>query len=96
MTIPVDNGIGLAGPKSGSLISGDRRENEDGSVLAKSGRVVQTDGTPKHFKAVLEHERGSETEWGCQTVREAEQFIRDNTPLPVPGDTSRDRPAGGA
>ena len=69
--------------------------NEGGHMSSHSGRVVQRVGTALPFVAILSHDGSEPTERAFATMREAEAFIKRNTP--VPGRTlSRlyDRPAG--
>ena len=62
-------------------------------MTATRGRVVQTPKKKKPYKVVLEHEGGSDTEQGVDTMREGEALIREETPTPPERDTSRDPPA---
>jgi hypothetical protein len=67
-----------------------RRATEGSHMHAKSGRIVQV--SHDHFKVVLTHEDGSETEQPCASVRDGEATIRRNTPTPPQRDASRDQP----
>ena len=71
------------------------RADEGGHMSSTAGRVVQRVGTALPFVAVLAHDGGEPTEHAFATMREAEAFIKRNTP--VPGRTLSplyDRPAG--
>lgn len=58
-----------------------RGQRESGHMSATSGRVIYRVAAELSYVAVLEHE-GSETEHAFATMREAEAFIKRNTPVP--------------
>jgi len=71
------------------------RNDEGGHMSSTAGRVIHVCGVPLPFVAVLAHHGSETTQHGFATMREAEAFIKRNTPVP-----SRtlsplyDRPAG--
>ena len=71
-----------------------RRENEGGPMSATDGRVIHRPADALPYVAVLSRYEGEATEHGFATMREAEAFIKRNTP-PVGRTLSRlyDRPA---
>ena len=73
----------------------DAWENEGGHMSSSAGRVVRTPGSTLPYKAVLTHCGRAETERGFATMREAEAFIRRNTPVPAAHRTLYDRDAQG-
>lgn len=58
------------------------------------GRVVRTPGAELPYKVMLTHDGGTETAHAFATMREAEEFIRRNTPVPPVRSTLRDHDAG--
>lgn len=69
-------------------------EGEGGHMSSTAGRVMQVAGADLPFVAVLSHHGIEATEHAFATMREAEAFIKRNTP--VPGRTLSelyDRPA---
>ncbi len=56
--------------------------NEGGHMSSTAGRVVQRAGEDLPFIAVLSHHGSEHTEHGFATMREAEAFIKRNTPVP--------------
>ena len=69
-------------------------ENEGGHMSAVSGAVVYVPGTGQPFVAIMSRHGSEPTEHAFATMREAEAFIKRNTP--VPGRTLSklyDRPA---
>jgi hypothetical protein len=70
-------------------------ENEGGHMSSMAGRVMHVAGARLPFVVVLTHDQSEATEHGFATMREAEAFIKRNTP--VPNRTLSpiyDRPAG--
>jgi hypothetical protein len=69
--------------------------NEGGHMSSTSGRVMHRPGEDLPFVAILSHHGSECTEHGFATMREAEAFIKRNTPVPE-RKLSRlyDRPAG--
>ena len=57
-------------------------DNEGGHMSSTSGRVVRRSGVELPYVVVLEHHGSECTEHGFATMREAEAFIRRNTPVP--------------
>jgi hypothetical protein len=57
------------------------------------GRIVRSADASLPYKAILTHDQCAETEWSFATMREAEAFIRQNTPPPKPRSTFWDRAA---
>src|SRR4051794_26273793 len=57
-------------------------DNEGGHMSSNAGRVVQRSGAGLPFVAVLAHQGGEATEHAFATMREAEAFIKRNTPVP--------------
>jgi len=68
-------------------------DNEGGHMSSTAGRIVQTPGSDTPYKVVLTHDRGEETTRAFATMREAEAFIRRNTPVPAARRTLYDRAA---
>jgi len=56
--------------------------NEGGHMSSTSGRVVNRSGEDLPFVAILSHHGSECTEHGFATMREAEAFIKRNTPVP--------------
>jgi hypothetical protein len=71
----------------------DKIEDEGGHMSSRFGRIVNTPGSELAYKVVLSHDRGPETERSFATMREAEAFIRRNTPRPQARSTFWDRDA---
>jgi hypothetical protein len=71
-------------------------ENEGGHMSCTSGRVVTVRGKDKPFKVIMSR-AGDETSvhWFA-TMREAEAFVRRNTPRPPERSTTYDREDGNA
>ena len=57
------------------------------------GRIFCTPGARLPYKAVLTHHDRAESAHAFATMREAEAFIRRNTPVPNPRSTLYDRAA---
>jgi hypothetical protein len=69
-------------------------ENEGGHMSSTAGRVTHVAGAELPYVAILSHHECEATQHAFATMREAEAFIRRNTP--VPGRTLSalyDRPA---
>jgi hypothetical protein len=71
----------------------DEWDNEGGHMSSTAGRIVRTPGSDLPYKVVMSHCGRAETECGFATMREAEAFIRRNTPVPALPRTLYDRPA---
>ena len=56
--------------------------NEGGHMSSISGRVMHRAGEDLPFVAILSHQGSKCTEHGFATMREAEAFIKRNTPVP--------------
>jgi hypothetical protein len=54
---------------------------------------VHTPGADLPYKAVLTHDVGEGTEHAFATMREAEAFIKSNTPVPAPRRTTYEQDA---
>jgi hypothetical protein len=72
----------------------DSWDNEGGHMSSLRGRVVCTPGAPLRYAAILTHHGRAESARAFATMREAEAFIRRNTPVPPPRSTLYDRAAG--
>ena len=68
-------------------------DNEGGHMSSTAGRIVRTPGSEPPYKVILTHCGRLETERNFATMREAEEFIRRNTPVPAARRTLYDRPA---
>lgn len=73
--------------------SPDHYSDEGGHMSSRFGRVVRTSDVNLPYKAILTHDQCAETESSFATMREAEAFIRRNTPLPKARSTFWDRDA---
>lgn len=73
----------------------DEWDNEGGHMSSSAGRVIRTPRSTLPYKAVLAHCGRAETERGFATMREAEAFIRRNTPVPAARRTLYDRDSQG-
>lgn len=56
--------------------------NEGGHMSSTSGRVIHRPNEDLPFVAILSHHGSERTEHGFATMREAEAFIKRNTPVP--------------
>jgi hypothetical protein len=56
--------------------------HEGGHMSSTSGRVIHRPDEDLPFVAILSHHRSERTEHGFATMREAEAFIKRNTPVP--------------
>lgn len=71
-----------------------RWANEGGSMRSTAGYVTRLVGASLPYTAVLTRPRGLALERSFSTMREAEAFIRRNSPLPAPAlSTLYDQPA---
>jgi len=59
------------------------RHDEGGHMSATAGRVIRRADPDLPYAAVLARDGGEPTEHGFATMREAEAFIKRNTPLPA-------------
>ena len=67
--------------------------DEGGHMSSRFGRIVRTSDAELPYKAILTHDQCAETECSFATMREAEAFIRRNTPRPEARSTFWDRDA---
>ena len=81
--------------KDEAEMKGDEAHREDQSWSASStvGQIVATPGADLPYKVVLTKGDGESTEHGFATIREAEDFIRRNTPRPPARSTTYDHGA---
>ena len=64
-------------------------------MSSRFGRIVRTSHPRRPYTAIPTHDQRAETESSFATMREAEDFIRRNTPRPKPRGTFWDREAPG-
>lgn len=57
-------------------------DNEGGHMSSTAGRVTRVSGVDLPYVVVLSHHQSETTEHSFATMREAEAFIRRNTPIP--------------
>jgi hypothetical protein len=69
-------------------------DNEGGHMSSIVGVVVSTPACEMPYKAVLTRNATDRSEHAFATMREAEAFIRRNTPAPISRRTLFDRAAG--
>jgi hypothetical protein len=69
--------------------------NEGGHMSSRFGRIVHAADGDLPYKAILTHDECAETACSFATMREAEDFIRRNTPRPKARSTFWDRDAPG-
>jgi hypothetical protein len=69
-------------------------DKEGGHMSCTSGRVITVRGGDKSFKVIMSREGGQTSEHMFSTMREAEAFIRRNTPRPPERSTAYDRESG--
>jgi hypothetical protein len=58
-------------------------DNEGGHMSSSYGRIIYTAGDHLPYRVVLSHQGRVETAHAFPTMREAEAFVRRNTPVPV-------------
>ena len=63
--------------------------------VAERGKIVHEPGSDLPYKAILTHDAGEDTQHAFATMREAEAFIKRNTPVPTARRTTYDRDAPG-
>jgi len=68
-------------------------DNEGGHMSSTGGQTVRTPDADLPYKVVLTHHGRADSSRHFATMREAEAFIRRNTPPPAPRCTLYDRPA---
>ena len=70
-------------------------ENEGGHMSSTTGQVTYVAGAALPYLVILSHQGSEATEHGFATMREAEAFIKRNTPVPARALSALyDRPAG--
>jgi len=72
------------------MTSSDDAPDEGELICSVYGRIVRTSDGAAPYKAILVYNDRSETERSFATMREAEAFIRRNTPRPRSRSTSWD------
>ena len=60
----------------------DNWDNEGGHMSSTAGRIMRTPETALPYRVVLTQDGRTTTEHAFATMREAEAFIRRNTPVP--------------
>jgi hypothetical protein len=70
------------------------RESEGGHMSCTSGRIVSVPNADKPFKVIMSREDGETSEHAFGTMREAEAFVRRNTPRPPERSTTYDHQGG--
>lgn len=68
-------------------------EFEGGHMSSRFGRIVRDPSAKRAYKVILSHDEGPESERAFTTMREAEAFVRRNTPRPRARNTFWDREA---
>ena len=71
----------------------ERLDNEGGHMSSTCGRIVRTPGADLPYTVMLTHDGRAETPHSFATMREAEAFIRRNTPVPAARSTLHDHDA---
>jgi hypothetical protein len=67
--------------------------HEGGHMSSRFGRIVRRPAAEQPYMVILSHDDGANSERGFPTMREAEAFIRRNTPRPRSRSTFWDRAA---
>jgi hypothetical protein len=62
-------------------------------MSSRFGRIVRTSNAARPYTAILTHDQCAETQFSFATMREAEEYIRRNTPRPKARSTFWDRDA---
>lgn len=77
-----------------AVTKAEEETSKDGGHMSSTcGRIVRTPGADLPYKVVLTHHGRAESTHSFATMREAEAFIRRNTPVPAPRSTLRDQDA---
>ena len=84
-------GSGLAGNEA--IESAQDSAGEGGHMSSERGRIVQTPDAELPYNVILTHDASQDTEHAFATMREAEAFIKRNTPVPAARRTTYDRDA---
>jgi hypothetical protein len=71
----------------------DNFSGEGGHMSSRFGRISRTSDPRRPYKVVLTHDECAETTCTFATMRDAEDYIRRNTPRPRPRSTFWDRDA---
>jgi hypothetical protein len=74
-------------------IPDDDHPHEGGHMSSRFGRIVRTSNAARPYTAILTHDECAETHFSFATMREAEEYIRRNTPRPKARSTFWDRDA---
>lgn len=69
-------------------------DNEGGHMSCTFGRITTVRGGDKPFRVIMSREGGESSEHWFGTMREAEAFIRRNTPRPAERSATYDRESG--
>jgi hypothetical protein len=75
------------------MSSADNHPQDGGHMSSRFGRIVRTSDAARPYRAILTHDQCAETECSFGSMREAEAFIRRNTPRPKARSTFWDRDA---
>ena len=75
------------------MTNSDNHPQDGGHMSSRFGRIVRTADADLPYKAILTHDECAETECAFATMRDAEAFIRRNTPRPQARSTFWDRAA---
>ena len=75
-------------------VAEDNWDNEGGHMSCTCGRIVKISGVDKPFKVIMSREVGEASIHWFATMREAEAFVRRNTPRPPERSTVYDRGSG--
>ena len=76
--------------------SPDDYPGEGGHMSSRYGRIIRTSDPDLPYQAILTHDECAETACSFATMKEAEAFIRRNTPRPKARSTFWDREAPNA
>jgi hypothetical protein len=68
----------------------DEWANEASHRHARGGYIVQTHGAAQPYKVVFDDNDGPDSERACETIRECQALIRQNTPTSPFRNTFRD------
>ena len=82
---------GFSAFRSAAEEAATRRRSEVGHMSFMSGRIAQVIGSDRPFKTIMSKENGETVEREFATMREAEAFVRRNTPRADERSTLYDR-----